>query len=136
MTGFSFVDHFVFAGPNLEDAMDVVEDRFGVRPSEGGAHVGLGTRNGLLALSGTSYLEVIGPDLEQESPKGSRPFGIDDLDEPRLVTWASPSDNLDNTVVAGAKAGVDLGRAFDMSRRKPDGELLEWRFPSRAHGAP
>ena len=110
----------------------MVEERFGVRPTDGGAHVGLGTRNALLALGGTTYLEVIGPDLDQETPKGPRPFGIDDLSEPKLVTWASPSSDLDGVLARAQGAGVDLGKAFDMSRRKPDGELLEWRLTMRS----
>lgn len=136
MADFSFVDHFVFAGPDLNEAMDLIEERFGVRPTDGGAHVGLGTRNGLLALGGTTYLEVIGPDLEQDDPSGSRPFGIDDLEAPRLVTWASPSSHPDDLIAKAKRAGVDLGFVIDMSRRKPDGELLEWRLTVRSWDGP
>ena len=131
MSDFSFVDHFVYAGPNLAEAIDHVEQICGVRPSDGGAHVGLGTRNALLALGGNTYLEVIGPDTEQEAPKGPRPFGIDDLSNPRLVTWASSSSDLSAMVGQAASTGINLGQALPMSRRKPDGDRLEWELTIR-----
>jgi glyoxalase-like protein len=130
---FTFIDHFVYATPNLAASIDDLEQQLGVRPSLGGAHTGLGTANALLALGGTTYLEVIGPDVDQPNPGRPRPFGIDDLDEPRLVTWASSSADIDLRGKAAEAAGVDLGSVFDMSRETPDGKLLEWKLTLAPH---
>lgn len=79
------LDHLVYATPDLEESVRQLGKLTGVRPVEGGPHPGLGTRNHLLGLGELRYLEIIGPDPEQPEPEGPRPFGIDELTEPRLV---------------------------------------------------
>jgi hypothetical protein len=133
MGGSAGFDHLVYAVPDLACAVADIGRRAGVRPVEGGPHPGLGTRNFLLGLSGASYLEIIGPDLEQPSLAQPRPFGIDDLRTPKLVGWAVATDDLDGAITRARAAGHDPGPARDMSRRRPDGELLRWRLtPPRA----
>jgi Glyoxalase-like domain len=122
------LDHLVYAAPNLEAAAEQVAERVGVRPVEGGPHVGLGTRNVLLGLGGRSYLEIVGPDPDQPEPAGPRPFGVDDLTAPALVAWAVATSDIDAAVARARKAGVDLDGAYGMSRRRPDGTLLSWRL--------
>src|SRR5262245_8798861 len=85
------VDHLVYATPDLKASIDALEKRLGVRATPGGQHPGRGTRNALIALSSTSYIEIIGPDPEQPKPDLPRQFGIDTLAEGRLVTWAAKS---------------------------------------------
>lgn len=120
------LDHLVLATPDLAATAEWFADQTGVAPTPGGQHVGFGTRNMLVALDETSYLEIVGPDLEQDEPASPRPFGIDQLDEARLVTFAVKADDLAGHVERCAAAGVDIGTAHDMSRAKPDGTLLEW----------
>ena len=122
------LDHIVYAGPDLDEAARRVERLTGVRPVEGGRHVGLGTRNRLLGLGGRRYLEVVGPDPEQPMPGRPRPFGLDGLDGPRLVAWAIRADDLEERVERARAAGHDPGDAEPMSRRAADGELLRWRL--------
>jgi hypothetical protein len=81
-----------------------------------------------LGLGGAAFLEVIGPDPGQPDPAGPRPFGIDELTEPGLVGWAVATDDLDGTIARARAAGHDPGAATEMSRRRPDGELLRWRL--------
>ena len=94
----AIVDHLVYATPDLKASIDALEKRLGVRAAPGGQHPGRGTRNALIALSPTSYIEIIGPDPEQPKPDLPRQFGIDTLAEGRLVTWAAKSSDLEGTV--------------------------------------
>lgn len=121
------IDHLVYAVPDLAAAVVDIEERTGVAPIPGGAHVGRGTYNALLGLGGHTYLEIIGPDPAQPEPEAPRPFGIDDLTRPGLVTWCARADRgLPDLVSDLALVGAELGPVEAMSRRRPDGALLEW----------
>jgi hypothetical protein len=127
MTKNLHIDHLVYAVPDLAEAVVELESRFGVAPSPGGAHVGRGTFNALLGLGGRTYLEIIGPDPAQPDPTGPRPFGIDELESPRLVGWcAAPTRPLDEVVAIARGVGYDPGDPQTMTRRRPDGVVLEW----------
>jgi len=123
-------DHLVYAIPDLDTAVDEFERTTGVRPAFGGAHVGLGTHNALVSL-GDCYVELIAADPGQPEPARPRPFGIDDLDRARLVTFAvrpAGDETLDELVARARAAGFDPGEPLAMSRRAPDGTVLEWRL--------
>jgi hypothetical protein len=122
------IDHLVYATVNLADTVDELNSRFGVTLTPGGRHVRFGTRNFLADLGDSRYLEVIGPDPEQPTPDGPRPFGIDDLAGPRLVTWAARVKDLDEAVRRAHAAGYDPGPIIAMSRDSPDGARLRWRM--------
>ena len=126
------VDHLVYATPDLELGIDTIEKMLGVRATPGGQHPGAGTRNALLALGPTSYVEIIGPDPEQPDPAGPRRFGIDGLKAPRLVAWAAREQDLESLAASAAKNGVTLGPIGSGSRKRTDGFLLSWRFTSPA----
>ena len=79
-------------------------------------------------LGSGCYLEIIGPDPDQVEPERPRPFGIDRLDEPRLVTWAVRESRLAERRERALVDGIDLGEPRSMSRARPDGALLEWRL--------
>jgi hypothetical protein len=123
------IDHLVFASNDLSAASGVIADMLGVAPTPGGSHVGKGTANELLSLGGSTYLEVIGPDPSQPAPDGPRAFGVDDIDEPALVAWCvRPARPLTEIVSAARSAGIELGDVASMSRRRPDGVLLQWQL--------
>ncbi|GAA3786610.1 VOC family protein [Streptomyces coacervatus] len=122
------LDHLVLATPELAATVADFARRTGVTPAPGGAHVGFGTRNHLVSLGGSSYLEIIGPDPEQSGPEGPRPFDVDELASARTVTWAISPPDLDAAVAAARARGYDPGPVRPMSRRRPDGTLLEWRL--------
>jgi hypothetical protein len=123
-----FLDHLVLVTPDLAATVADFTRRTGVSPAPGGAHVGLGTRNHLVSLGGSSYLEIIGPDPEQIEPGGPRPFDADAVPGPRTATWAISPPDLDAAVAAARERGYDPGEVRPMSRRTPDGTLLKWRL--------
>jgi len=122
------VDHLVYAAPDLQSAVEHVEGILGVRAAPGGQHLGRGTRNALLSLGPGSYLEIIGPDPEQPPPGQPRPFGIDDLKRPKLVTWAAKGSDLEQVASEARRRGVPLGEVIPGSRRRADGVMLSWRY--------
>lgn len=122
------LDHLVYAVHDLEGGIASIEQLTGVRAAPGGKHTGRGTHNALLSLGTGAYLEIIAPDPEQPAPSEPRPFGLDRLREPRLVTWAVRVPDIDERVSRAAAAGYDPGPVVPMSRKLPDGGQLHWRL--------
>ena len=124
----SNVDHLVYATPDLDAGIASVEHLLGCTAVPGGRHEDWGTRNALISLGDTAYLEIIGPD--PESTLGTDPmlFGIDRLDGPGLVTWAAKGTRLADLVTSARAVGVDLGRVSTGSRALPDGSTLAWEL--------
>jgi hypothetical protein len=132
------IDHLVYAVPALDRAIEHFESVTGVRPAMGGAHTGFGTHNALVSF-GASYLELIARDPEQPDPAAPRPFGIDELHGPELVTFAVRPDTdeaIDELVLRARSAGFDPGGIVPMSRQQPNGEVLRWclTFPQLEMG--
>ena len=124
----SKVDHLVYATPDLNRGVAEIEKLLGVRASFGGQHPGRGTRNALVALGPTTYLEILAPDPEQPSPKEPRPFGLDGLKESKLVAWFVSGHDLERLRDRAIRKGVLLGEVKSGSRRRPDGVQLSWTF--------
>ena len=128
------IDHLVYAVSDLAAGVAAVAAMLGVAPSPGGPHPGLGTRNFLVSLGDSSYLEIIGPDPEQPAPRRARPFGLDRLTGGRLVTWAIHDHDLERRVAAARAKGFDTGPILPLSRQSPAG-LIEWRLTMRPEPA-
>jgi hypothetical protein len=129
------IDHLVLASADLERTVASIVRDWGIRPTPGGVHVGHGTRNELVGIGGGSYLEIIGPDLDQIGHEGTRPFGVDTATTERLVSWcARPDRGIEAAAVDALRHGHDIGPVTSMSRRRTDDVLLEWRltFPRQA----
>ncbi len=122
------VDHLVYATPDLKRGVEEIEKLLGVRAIAGGQHPGRGTRNALIALGPTTYLEIIAPDPEQPAPKEPRPFGIDGLKQSRLVAWCVNGRDLEQLRHDALRKGVHLGEVRSGSRLRPDGVQLSWQF--------
>ena len=139
MTG--AIDHLVYGVPELSSGVARIGERFGVVATPGGSHEGRGSHNALLSLGGESYLEIIAPDPNQPDPGSPRPFGLDTLAEPRLITFAvhaAPAGEPRPKGAAGerlaawraraAGRGYAPGPVAAMSRRRTDGSLLRWHL--------
>jgi hypothetical protein len=124
----ALVDHLVYATVDLDRGIAEVERVLGVRASPGGQHPIWGTRNALVALGSSSYLEIIAPDPDHSSPSEERPFGLEALASSRLVGWAAKGSGLTNFRDAAAQHGVELGRVLSGSRKQADGTVLTWKL--------
>jgi len=122
------VDHLVYITPDVDATVDEFETRLGIRAVPGGRHPAWATRNALLALGPRTYLEILGVDEEALEPPQPRPFGLDTLEEGRLVTWAAPHGDLDRLVHEAERHKVDLGAVEARSRERDDGTTLAWRM--------
>jgi len=124
------IDHLVYAVPSLDSAIGQFESATGVRPALGGSHPGHGTHNALVSF-GDNYLELIAADPNQPDPTGPRPFRIDELDSPTLVTFAvrpEPDETIETLVESVRRDGFEPGGIVPMSRKRMDGDELRWRL--------
>ena len=134
------LDHIVFACPDVAEGTRIIHELTGAMAVVGGAHEGRGTHNTLLTFDDRTYFEIIGVDSNQPNPERPRGFGIDDLDGPKLVAYAVHTvgdESLDDLASVVRSAGFNPGIQLAVSRRKPDGELLEWELTTggdTAHG--
>ena len=81
-----------------------------------------------MSLGETTYLEIIGPDPERSTSQTPRLFRIDQVDRPRLLTWAAKGSNLTDIVASARSRGIDLGDVSHGNRLLPDGTVLEWQM--------
>lgn len=122
------VDHLVYAVPDLDTGSAQIEKLLGVKPMVGGQHPGRGTRNALVGLGPTAYLEILAPDPSQPAPKKPRSFHLDEVKSPRLVGWGAHVKDLDAVVKDAAAKGIRVGALGEGGRKRPDGVELKWRF--------
>ena len=147
------IDHLVYGVPELSAGVQLLAERLGVTAAAGGSHEARGSHNALLSLGAGAYLEIIAPDPGQPPPSRPRPFGLDSLAEPRLVTYAVHAAQphavpnavgqsaalpppaawlrLDQWRAQAAARNYDPGPVAAMSRRRPDGTLLSWHLCQR-----
>lgn len=126
------VDHLVYATPRLDAGVEEIRTRLGIDPLPGGRHPRWRTRNALVGLGPTTYLEIIGPDeepegiVEPDEVESPRPFGIDALTSPRLMSWAARATPLESAIEAARLSGFDPGPVMAGHRETSDGTVLRW----------
>ncbi|WP_344304918.1 VOC family protein [Nocardioides bigeumensis] len=114
----------MIATRDLDQTVDDLHEVLGTRPVEGGAHIGRGTRNYLVGLGDTCYLEVIAVDEAQPEPDQPRLFGLDKAFGPsRLVTWAVTADDFEAARTRADAAGAPLGEVGELRRAAAGGEV-------------
>lgn len=125
MPAVSAVDHLLLGVSDLDRGIAWLEKRTGVKAAVGGSHPRMGTRNALAALGGRRYLEIIAPDPAQTAFN----FRIDvrKLSEPRLITWASGTNDIEAMAKRVRGSGVESFGPQAGSRARPDGKVLKWK---------
>ena len=129
------LDHLAIVAPSLAEGVAHVRSCLGLDMPEGGRHREMGTRNHLLRLGDSVFLEVIAVDPEAAPPGRPRWFGLDDADQVRadweagrrLRGFVARTDDLDGVLAARPDL---FGEAVTMTRG-----ALSWRFGVRPDGA-
>jgi hypothetical protein len=122
-----YLDHIMYAVPDLENSMAEIASITGIVPLDGGVHPGNGTRNALLGLSNSSYLEIIGPDKKQnlENTLGEL---LVSKNTSGIRAWAVAVSDLASVADVAQELGFRLRDRKEMSRKTPEGSLLEWEL--------
>ena len=120
----AMLDHILLGTKNLDDGIDLVAGRTGVRAAFGGVHPGRGTCNALLSLGPLHYLEIIAPDPRQ--PSAPDLLGLRSLAAPRLITWAVHPADIHEQARRLTAAGIAFEGPDPGSRNRPDGRVLHW----------
>src|SRR5438874_9945415 len=118
-------DHMLLGCGDLDQGIDFVERRLGVRAGIGGVHPGRGSRNALLSLGERQYLEIIAPDPAQ--PRSADVRQLYKIEAPRLIGWASHVDDMDALARKLTGANVAFEPPKPGSRKRPSGQLLRWK---------
>ena len=121
------IDHLVIACADPDSAAADLESALGLTATGGGRHEGMGTLNRIVWLADGSYLELIGADDREaalRTPVGAAVVATLDAHGGGLATWALRDDELEVTVNA-LREGT-FGPVVHGSRKRPDGELVEW----------
>ena len=121
------IDHLVIACADPDAAANELESALGLTAVGGGRHEGMGTFNRIVWLADGSYLELIGVEDREAAlgtPVGAAVVATLDAHGGGLATWALRDDELEVTVNALPKG--TFGPVAHGSRKRPDGELVEW----------
>lgn len=122
------IDHIVYAVPDLEAAMDQLEQTLGVRPLFGGYHTTQGTKNAVLHLGHQCYLELLATDFENKQCKAPRWMGVDFIDRPQVTRWSLRSTQLQEDRLSVKQYHMEMGSIQGGQRKKTDGQLLTWEM--------
>lgn len=121
----TLLDHILLGCNDLDAGIAFVEERTGVRAAFGGVHPGAGTRNALLSLGDSRYLEIIAPDPDQPASADAR--DLKSLDEPVLVGWAARPGDIEAFAARLKREGLAVKGPNPGSRKRLDGRVLHWK---------
>ena len=117
------VDHLLWAGPDLDAAVDALHARSGVRAVRAGKHPELGTHNAVARLGARVFLEVIAPDPTLAAGDFARKLAA--LAEPTLLMWAARTTDAAATAERARAAGYSAA-VVEGHRLRPDRQVVRW----------
>jgi hypothetical protein len=127
------IDHLVWYCADLDQCARYFAETMDCEAAYGGVHPGEGTRNRLLSLAESTYLEIVGPDPAQ--PATNRDTELRQLAGSGLYHWAASGVDLEIVRQRALAAGLEGSAIASGGRRLPDGALLSWKlFGLRNHG--
>jgi hypothetical protein len=122
------IDHIAIAVPDPDAAAPDLEQHLGLVAQGGGSHEGFGTHNRLVWLADASYLELIG--VDDEAQAGNWAMGAAAVTALHrgggFAAYALDDRPLEPDVRALQGSGSENGDPVHGSRRRPDGEVVEW----------
>ena len=122
------IDHIVYAVKNLDHAIQELHELLGVRPVFGGHHKHNGTKNALLNLGNSIYLEVITKDKDNLDIPAPRWMGVDLIQESKVTRWSLKSTDLKSDAHHLSVYQDNMGVISGGSRQTSKGHLLEWEM--------
>ena len=130
----SRIDHIILGTNDLQKGIAELERLTGVRAVFGGAHLGRGTQNALIALGGEHYLEILAPNPE-DSGSSESVEGLQALTALTPIGWAARTHDMTALERDLRSRGVEIGEIRPGARNLPDGSRLAWKtlgFPPSA----
>ena len=126
------IDHLVWYAADLA-AGEKHFTGWDAAPAFGGAHPGQGTRNSVLSLGDSTYVEILARDPAQTG--GTLDREIAALKGQGLYHWAVGGIDLGELAARARQAGVDASAVVSGGRHLPDGNWLSWSLVGiRRHG--
>jgi hypothetical protein len=119
------VDHLILGARDLDEGIRRFEERTGVRPKVGGEHPGRGTRNALVSLGSSLYIEILAPQVN--APDTGMAAELRQRADLTPYGWAVFVPDVEAARKRLGDAGFGLSEIFPGSRARPDGTLLEWK---------
>ena len=146
----AYIDHLVVAASSLAQGVAWCEDQLGITPGPGGEHALFGTHNRLFKIATPqfpmAYFEIIAINPQAIRPPKiiarhpHRWFDLDTPDiqktiahEPRLIHFVVNTTNIQASLKALKKLGIDRGPAIHAERLTSKG-LLQWQISVRKDG--
>ena len=127
------IDHLVWYSSDLAEGERTFAERMDCQPDYGGVHPGEATRNALLSLSDSTYVEILGRDPVQ--PESNLDQELRALTGSGLYHWAAGGFDLVELRQKEITAGLCSSDLVTGGRKLPNGNWLGWKlFGVRNHG--
>ena len=120
------IDHIVYAVSNLEEAMQQFEQLTGIAPIFGGYHTTQGTKNALVNLGNSCYLELLAVDKDNTAITPPRWMGIDLITTSQVTRWSLKTTNSNKDSKIVKEYDASMGKIQGGQRKMTNGELLVW----------